>query len=150
MRRTLVLVCVVVRLSLPVFAALNGRTEFESKMFESGREQFEMVSQKSSIPRQGDCWKAVLKSLHSGCDRLDENQHSMLALGLADCFLEMSGEEKHSCGLLELASDRAQCIKGMPDRAFGVFTKFFTHVANMCYFLKSSLWHEIAQNTMDR
>lgn len=133
-----------------VCAAHCGRSEFELKMFESGREQFEMVHQRSSLPRQGDCWKGLMQNLHTGCDALDEDQHAKLALGLADCFLEMSGEQRHSCGSMDSKEDRMQCSQKMPERAFNVYSKFFTHVANMCYFLKSSVWQELAQNTIDR
>ncbi|XP_059469414.1 uncharacterized protein LOC132193066 [Neocloeon triangulifer] len=141
-----IILAVLVRNSSP---SMIGKSEFEAKMFESGKEQFEMAKQRSSLPRQGECWKVAISRLSTGCDHLDENQHTMLSLSLADCFLEMSGEEKHKCGDLDGSSERAACIKKMPDRAFGVFTKFFTHVSNMCYFLKSSVWHEMAENTID-
>lgn len=133
-----------------VGAVIGGRSEFELKMFESGREQYEMVHQRSSLPRQGECWKGLMQNLHTGCDKLDEDQHAKLALGLADCFLEMSGEQRHSCGSADTKEERMQCSQKMPERAFNVYSKFFTHVANMCYFLKSSLWQELAQNTIDR
>ncbi|XP_065337222.1 uncharacterized protein LOC135937851 isoform X2 [Cloeon dipterum] len=129
--------------------SMYGTSEFEMKMFESGQKQFEMAKQRGSLPRQGECWKSAIASLETGCNQLDENQHAMLALTLADCFLEMSGASRHKCGGLQDAAKRASCIKGMPDRAFGVFTEFFSHVTNMCFYLKSSVWHEIARKTTD-
>lgn len=60
----------------------------------------------------------------------------------------MSGHDTYECELNKKPNLRAICINSMSDRAFNVYTEFYTHTQNICWFLRGQIWHEtIAENT---
>jgi ABC-type multidrug transport system fused ATPase/permease subunit len=65
-----------------------------------------------------------------------------MALHITNCFLEMSGHETYNCELDKKPNLRGICISSMSDRAFNVYTEFYTHVQNICWFLRGQIWHE--------
>jgi hypothetical protein len=125
----------------------NVETKEMAKLIEEGRSQYNLLEQRGNIPHYGSCWKSSVVSLHEGCGHLTENAQTDVALKFTDCFLKMSGHESYEC---ENHPVRADCIKNMPDRAFSVFTEFYTHVYNICFFLQSQIWHEVTERTIDR
>lgn len=125
----------------------NAETKEIAKLIEEGRSQYNLLEQRGNIPRYGLCWKSAVVSLHEGCRHLTENAQTDVALKFTDCFLEMSGHESYECANYPV---RADCIKNMPDRAFNVFTEFYTHVYNICFYLQSQIWHEETERTVDR
>lgn len=61
----------------------------------------------------------------------------------------MSGHDTYNCELDKKPNLRAICINSMSDRAFNVYTEFYTHTQNICWFLRGQIWHEtIAENTL--
>lgn len=134
-------------LSLGETNRFNPETKEIAELIEDGRSQYNLLEQRGNIPRYGLCWKSAVVSLHEGCKYLTENAQTDVALKFTDCFLKMSGHESYEC---ENYPVRADCIKNMPDRAFSVFTEFYTHVYNICFFLQSQIWHEETERTIDR
>ena len=63
-------------------------------------------SAKSSLPQHGKCWHTALQTLESNCDKLNDYEHSLLALQLANCFLEDSGHATYSCHFSETEDER--------------------------------------------
>lgn len=60
----------------------------------------------------------------------------------------MSGHETYNCELDRKPNLRGICINSMTDRAFNVYTEFYTHTQNICWFLRGQIWQEtIAENT---
>lgn len=60
----------------------------------------------------------------------------------------MSGHETYNCDLDRKSNLRGICISSMTDRAFNVYTEFYTHTQNMCSFLRGLVWQEaIAEST---
>jgi len=125
----------------------NAGTKEIAKLIEEGRSQYNLLEQRVNIPRYGLCWKSAVVSLHEGCRHLTENAQADVALKFTDCFLKMSGHESYECANYPV---RADCIKNMPDRAFNVYTEFYTHVYNICFYLQSQIWHEETERTIDR
>ncbi|EFN86918.1 hypothetical protein EAI_11978, partial [Harpegnathos saltator] len=52
-----------------------------------------------SLSQHGTCWHAALQTLKNNCDKLNDHEHSLLALHLANCFLEDSGHNTYDCHL---------------------------------------------------
>lgn len=125
----------------------NGETKEIAKLIEEGRNQYNLIEQRSNIPQYGLCWKSSVDFLHEGCKRLTENAQIEIALRFTDCFLKMSGHEPYEC---EKCPVREACIKNMSDRAFNAYTEFYTHAYNICFFLQSQIWHEETEKTIDR
>jgi len=137
----------VILLRLGETKRFNAETKEIAKLIEEGRSQYNLLEQRGNIPHYGLCWKSAVVSLHEGCRHLTENAQTDVALKFTDCFLKMSGHESYECANYPV---RADCIKNMPDRAFNVFTEFYTHVYNICFYLQSQIWHEETERTIDR
>ncbi|VEN64113.1 unnamed protein product [Callosobruchus maculatus] len=119
------------------------------EMTEQGRMQYQLLKERTNLPKYGPCWKAALQTLDEGCRHLSEETQSDIALHITNCFLEMSGHETYNCELDKKPNLRAICINSMTDRAFNVYTEFYTHTQNICWFLRGQIWHEtIAENTL--
>ncbi|KAF4522457.1 hypothetical protein B566_EDAN002541 [Ephemera danica] len=120
------------------------------KIRDDGQYHFNSILKKSELPDYGSCWNEAIYAIKEGCSRLTEITQSTLALMITDCFMEMSGEEKLLCANLGDLADRQKCIKNMPDRAFHVYTEFYTHAQNICFFLKSFVWQEHTEQTIGK
>ncbi|XP_050298972.1 uncharacterized protein LOC126737920 [Anthonomus grandis grandis] len=119
------------------------------EMTEQGRVQYQMIRERGRLPKYGPCWKSALDHLDEGCRTLSEDTQSDIALHITNCFLEMSGHETYNCQLDKKPNLRGICINSMSDRAFNVYTEFYTHTQNICWFLRGQIWHEtIAENTL--
>ncbi|XP_063995272.1 uncharacterized protein LOC135172809 isoform X2 [Diachasmimorpha longicaudata] len=105
-----------------------------------GERQYNSLIEKSHLPTHGACWHNALKVLKNNCDKLNDHEHSLLALRLANCFLEDSGHATYDCYSSESEDIRRKCINGMSDRAFGVYNEFYTHTTHICFFLNHELW----------
>lgn len=86
--------------------------------------------------------------MDEGCKHLSEESQSDIALHITNCFLEMSGHKTYNCEHDKKPNLRAICISNMSDRAFNVYTEFYTHTQNICFFLRGQIWQEtIYENT---
>lgn len=109
---------------------------------------FQLLKERGNLPQYGSCWKSAVEHVHNGCRFLSEETQSDIALHLTNCFLEMSGHATYNCELDKKPNLKGICINSMTDRAFNVYTEFYTHTQNICWFLKGQVWHEmISENT---
>ncbi|XP_012537628.1 uncharacterized protein LOC105837408 [Monomorium pharaonis] len=113
-----------------------------------GEKEYTLIKAKSSLPQHGKCWYAALQELKGSCDKLNDQEHSLLALRLANCFLEDSGHTPYNCHVSETEDERRKCINGMADRAFSVYNEFYTHATHMCFFLNYEAWQAEVDNTI--
>ncbi|XP_072382064.1 uncharacterized protein [Diabrotica undecimpunctata] len=141
-------VCIII--FLICYLSLTGNTSYNSqKIEERGRAQYQLIQEKSNLPQYGTCWKSGVEYLQRGCKLLTEEIQSEIALHFTNCFLSMSGHDTYNCGLDKKANVRAICINSMSDRAFNVYTEFYTHTQNICAFLQGHVWQEIiTENTI--
>ncbi|XP_047099644.1 uncharacterized protein LOC124717033 [Schistocerca piceifrons] len=116
-----------------------------SELEREGRDQYQQAVERISMPQSGTCWKQAVAALQGGCRQLDEKTHGDLALQFSDCFLEMSGLEKHNCQF----EDKA-CLREMNQIAFDTYSKFYIHTQSMCYFLYNQAWHQETEKTIAR
>lgn len=42
-----------------------------------------------------------------------------------------------------------ECIDGLPERIFQVFTTFYAHTQSICFYLMSQIWHDETEQTID-
>jgi len=132
---------------------LVAGVEFPSKsashdlLVSQGKQQYEIISMDSRMPRFGPCWKNALSALTVGCKDLDDEVQSRLALRFANCFLEKAGLRTYPCSDAEEISD---CLVNIDNNAFTTYANFFTHTQNMCYFLQSQVWQENTVLTVEK
>lgn len=101
------------------------------------------------LPKYGKCWQAAIEHVHESCRDLNEDTQSDVALDLMNCFLEMSGHNTYNCASDKKDNLRKICINSMTDRAFMVYTEFYTQTINICWFLRGQVWNEmIAENSL--
>lgn len=55
---------------------------------------------KSSLSQHGICWQNAIKTIKIDCNKLNDQEHSLLALKLTNCFLKDSGHETYDCYLI--------------------------------------------------
>ncbi|KAL1497883.1 hypothetical protein ABEB36_008769 [Hypothenemus hampei] len=128
-----------------IYVYADGNKE----MAEQGRVQYQIIKERGTLPKYGPCWKGALEHLNEGCRSLSEDTQSDIALHITNCFLELSGHQTYNCELDKKPNLRGICINSMSDRAFNVYTEFYTHTQNICWFLRGQIWHEtIAENTL--
>ncbi|XP_020299625.1 uncharacterized protein LOC109863648 isoform X2 [Pseudomyrmex gracilis] len=113
-----------------------------------GEKEYSLIKEKASLPQHGLCWHTALQSLESSCDKLNDHQHSLLALRLTNCFLEDSGHKTYNCHLSESEDERRKCISSMADREFNVYNEFYTHTTHICFFLHHEAWQAEVDNTI--
>uniref|UniRef100_A0A1Q3F6F8 Uncharacterized protein n=1 Tax=Culex tarsalis TaxID=7177 RepID=A0A1Q3F6F8_CULTA len=124
--------------------------EFSQSLVEKGKKQLNELEQKSSLPRYGECWLHALDHLRDGCRTLTDSIQVDLALHFTNCFMEMSGQDRLDCVSERTEALKRLCMSEMTDRAFAVYTEFFTQTQNMCFFLQAQRWQSETDRTIDR
>ncbi|XP_076276491.1 uncharacterized protein LOC143207197 isoform X2 [Lasioglossum baleicum] len=145
------------RIECICFSFVNYKFKFEySKQFQGrhgilkklGEKQYQIIQTKSSMSQHGTCWHNALATLKNNCNNLNDEEHSVLALKLMNCFLEDSGHTTYSCDLSNSEAERRNCINDMSDRAFNAYNEFYIHTTHMCFYLNYEAWQAETDNTI--
>ncbi|XP_066598267.1 uncharacterized protein [Prorops nasuta] len=115
---------------------------------ELGEKAYSLIKEKSNLPQHGVCWHKALRVLKNGCSNFNDHQHSVLALQLANCFLDDTGHQTYDCHEKLSDIERKQCINDMTDRAFGVYNEFYTHATHVCFYLSYEIWQKETEDTV--
>ena len=83
--------------------------------------------------RYGSCWKAALENLKEGCQNLDDEIQTKLALNFANCFLEKAGQKTYPCNEQNNDGNNGlrNCLKAMDSNAFTAF-RISSHILITC------------------
>ena len=111
---------------------------------EAGRKA---LTEMESEAEHSQCWKNAVINIHTGCKRLTDMEQSFLAIDFTNCHLEKSGRQTYPCTRHKTVKE---CTKSMDNTAFNVYTTFFTHTSNICYFLQSQAWQERTERTVTK
>ncbi|XP_041346674.1 uncharacterized protein LOC121366201 [Gigantopelta aegis] len=122
-------------------------TGIDTDRVSAGKQAYELMQQRSEMPRYGTCWKNAMVTIQTGCKRLTDDIQSRLALAYLNCFLQVQGRDVYDC---DTSQPVHECTTHMKDVDRGSFTTFFTHTQNICYFLQAQVWHEQTETTIDR
>ena len=131
---------------------VSGAIKFEadgdlrSMQIQRGKEKLEEIQ---NTAKYSDCWKSALDDLHTTCRSMSDDQQRRLALAFANCHLQSSNRGIYPCHRDADISDCTSRDK-MDDAAFQIYTEFFTHSNNMCYFLQSALWQDKTEGTINK
>ena len=128
--------------------ALKFEADEESKSTQrrKGKEKFEEIR---NTAEYSPCWKKALDELQSGCKSTSDHELRRLGLAFANCHFEGSGRPTYPC---PKDSNIRDCTsnENMDDSSFQIYTQFFTHTMNMCYFLQSTLWQQQTEGTINK
>lgn len=61
---------------------------------------------KSSLSQHGICWQTVINAIKVSCDKLNDQEHVLIALKLTNCFLDDSGHNTYDCHLIDAENQR--------------------------------------------
>ncbi|XP_042202621.1 uncharacterized protein LOC121852790 [Callorhinchus milii] len=118
-----------------------------SREREEGRRRLAEVREFARKPGFGRCWAQAVVRLGIGCQQLNEEQQSRIALSFTHCHLQRSGKTFPECLDTDTVRD---CTRDMDALAFGVYTEFFTHTHSICHYLQSQAWQQQTQHTIHR
>lgn len=98
--------------------------------------------------RRSDCWKKAVEGTEKRCKNLGDVEQSYLAIDFTNCHLLKSGRKIYSCSR-EIQSIE-ECTGKMDDTTYLTYTTFFTHTANICFYVKSELWQQRTEDTISK
>jgi len=87
--------------------------------------------------RDSPCWKAAVIELKSKCSEMTDIEKSILAMKFANCHFKKSGLSTYDCTDKSNFQDCTSCMKAIDSSSFLVYTEFFTHVTDICFYLDS-------------
>jgi len=131
--------------SMPGSVLTNGSKD--DARYGLGRDQLTAWRGEANRPRYGTCWSTALEALKTGCRDLTEEMQHRLTLAFTDCFLEKIGRKRIGC-LVD--RDVTECTMDMPAEAVSVYTQFFTHTQNICFYLEAEAWQRRSETTILR
>ncbi|CAG5136168.1 unnamed protein product [Candidula unifasciata] len=133
--------------SLAVLLTTALQADIDLSRYNEGKKQYELVEQKSQMPKYGQCWRDAMSVMQTGCRRLDDVVQSRLALSYLNCFLQIQGKVTYPCS----GDSRLEvCVRDMSDPDRSSFATFFAHTQDICYFLQAQVWQELTEGTIGR
>jgi len=106
------------------------------KALDKGRIHYEAYQNEAN---KDECWRIAVASLNKTCQDLSKIAQERLAIAFANCHWSSAGRRTYEC------SDKmsiAKCTGEMTESAFDVYTQFFNHIEDACFYLQSQLWQE--------
>ena len=114
------------------------------KVLETGRSHYETYQ--SQAERDG-CWRKAVSSLNETCRDLGQAARQRLAIAFANCHWSSAERRTYKCtDEMSIAS----CTREMTESAFDVYTQFFNHIEDVCFYLQSQLWQEKTERVSTR
>ena len=132
------------------FSVLNGEEAVNKMEFDASPESVNRGKEalKSYQSKNNLCWLNVVSELKSKCSEMTDLERRILAIKFSNCHFEESGLKTYECtNEVEFKA----CTKSMNEEsqtAFLVYTEFFTHVTDICFYLQSELWREKTAKTI--
>ena len=115
------------------------------KALEAGRSHYETYKNEAS---KDECWRIAVASLNETCRDLGQIARQRLAIAFANCHWLSAERRTYKCSH---DMSIAACTREMTESAFDVYTQFFNHIEDACFYLQSQLWQEKTErvnNTM--
>ena len=92
--------------------------------------------------RISPCWMEAVTELRSKCSQMTDIERSILAMKFANCHFKKSGLTTYDCTDEKTFLDCTSCMKTVDSSSFLVYTEFFTHVTDICFYLQSEAWRQ--------
>lgn len=106
------------------------------KALEMGRSHYETYQNEAG---KDECWRTAVASLNDTCRDLSQSARQRLAIAFANCHWLSAERRTYACSHeMTIAS----CTSEMTESAFDIYTQFFNHIEDVCFYLQSQLWQE--------
>ena len=139
---------------------LWSTSAFDSASSDFQRDDFEIIKEDKILvgkskfeefmanARRSDCWKKAVAGMEKRCKNIGDIEQSYLAIEFTNCHLSKSGRKLYSCSRDTQSIE--ECTGKMDDTTYLAYTTFFTHTANICFYVKSELWQQRTEDTISR
>ena len=114
------------------------------KAIDTGRSYYETYQNEA---KKDGCWWRAVSSLNETCRGLSQVARQRLAIAFANCHWLSAERRIYKC-TDEMSI--ANCTSEMTDSAFDVYTQFFNHIEDACFYLQSQLWQEKTERVSTR
>ena len=110
--------------------------EHLQKALETGRSHYETYQNEAE---RDECWRTAVSALNETCRDLSQAARQRLAIAFANCHWSSAKRRTYKCtDDMSIAS----CTSEMTESAFDVYTQFFNHIEDACFYLQSQLLQE--------
>lgn len=131
-------------------ASINGDKVADFELFskdriDAGKSKLEEFT---AHAKSSDCWRKAVQGIEKRCKSLGDIEQSYLAIDFTNCHMSKSGRKIYSCSRETQSID--QCTGSMDDTTYLTYTTFFTHAANICFYVKSEIWQQRTEETISK
>ena len=146
----LVVTCILLRSTSAFDSASNDFKRGDFEIIEGGKILVGKLKLEEFMAnaRRSDCWKKAVAGMEKRCKNIGDIEQSYLAIEFTNCHLSKSGRKLYSCS--RDTQSIAECTGKMDDTTYLAYTTFFTHTANICFYVKSELWQQRTEDTISR
>ena len=124
----------------------GGDFELMNKQrIEAGKSKLDELMTKA---KSSDCWKKAVEGIEKRCKNLGDTEQSYLAIDFTNCHQSKSGRKIYFCSRETQSIE--ECTGKMDDTTYLAYTTFFTHTANICFYVKSELWQQRTEDTISK
>ena len=144
--RFVFLMPVICALAATAPSTLEMHSASSHRRFLLGQRFFE---QKSSAAERGSaCWHKAVAACNATCAEVLAMgpAKQTLALAFTNCHLVDSLRPPVPCA--SITASVASCTARMSDAVFALYTAFFTHADNVCFFLQAEAWQISTEQTI--
>ena len=136
-----------VQLFLSNYACQHFEVSMETDHAQKGKDILNKMTKDAKLAHT-PCWKNALMGIEKTCREMNDIEQSLLAVQFANCHFEKSGLETYNCQI----DNFKECTNKMSQNfiAYQAYTEFFTHVADICYYLQSDIWREKTEKTVTK
>ena len=123
-----------------------GASAAEQLLLREGQKALAQFSERASAETPGalqrlagkrGCWTEAVSSLRADCGRLDDDGSRRLALALANCQLEASGERTYPCAATKAFKD---CTRGMSEKGWTSYSAAQGQANAICFYLAAEVF----------
>eukprot|EP00794_Sanderia_malayensis_P007469 gene7469-8298_t len=100
--------------------------------------------------RASECWTEAVSNLASTCSEMTSIEQSILAMKFANCHFEKSGLPTYDCTSVESFRSCSNLMKKDDPTSYLVYTEFYTHVSDVCFYLQSDIWRKRTSETISK
>eukprot|EP00948_MAST-09A_sp_MAST-9A-sp1_P003366 g3366.t1 len=124
--------------------------ERQMALAEVGKRKLAEISEGGETGKS--CFKEIVKEdLKGDCGslRTDQEMKGHVALKFTRCYLKLNRRSIHEACLADATKevDVSSCTSQLTGHDFTIYTMFYTHIDNICFYLYSEIWQESVSET---
>jgi hypothetical protein len=124
--------------------ALGSQIQFEQPRKAVEGEQFMREHE-----GKGECWSSSFLLVDRSCKGMGVEDKQKLALSFTRCHLSGLGRANYlPRGCVDDNVPLSDCTRDMSGDLFSLYTQFYVHTDNLCFYIQSAAWQTQAEKTI--